>query len=249
MSSLKKIHFLSDTRQNCMKALNDLETLYGQTPLNKADIIVILGGDGFMLRCLHDYYHLKKPFYGLNFGRIGFLLNDYHLNLLHERLAVALTTTLYPLKMSVMCREGNHTAFAINEVSLIRQTRQTAKLQVAINDQVRIPELMADGILLSTPAGSTAYNLSIQGPILPIDSALLALTPISPFRPRRWKGALLKNSHQVCFTVLEADKRPVSATADDTEIRHVTKVTVHEDATRPMHLLFDPHQLQFLSQS
>lgn len=241
-NTLRKIHFLCDERSLSLKAWQDFTALYGQASLADADVLVVLGGDGFMLHSLHKYYHLNKPFYGINFGRVGFLLNRYCLQGFMERLAISCTTTLYPLQMEALTFEGIvHKGLAINEVSLLRQTHQAAKIQVIIDGATRIPELVADGILLATPAGSTAYNLSIHGPILPIDSSLLALTPISPFRPRRWQGALLKNTSRVVFKIFDPLQRSVSATADDTEIRDVSQVLVYQNHVCPLQLLFDPH--------
>ncbi len=198
-----------------------------------------LGGDGFMLQTLHAFLDTGKPIYGMNLGSIGFLMNEYRDADLEERLAVAERAVIHPLRMRAHCGGKEREALAFNEVSLLRQTRQAGKIRILVDEKVRIAELICDGVLVSTPAGSTAYNLSAHGPILPIDAALLALTPISAFRPRRWRGALLSHRARVRFEVLEAAKRPVSAVADDLEVRDVTAVDVQEDRSIKMTMLFD----------
>jgi NAD+ kinase len=200
---------------------------------------VALGGDGFMLQTLHAFLGRNVPIYGMNFGSVGFLMNEFGEENLMERLAAAAPARVHPLLMRAQSLQGHIEALAFNEVSLLRQTRQAAKLRVVVDGKVRLNELSCDGILVSTPAGSTAYNLSAHGPILPIDSALLAMTPLSPFRPRRWRGALLPRQVQIRFDILEPEKRPVSATADNLEVRDVTSVDVAEDRTREMTMLFD----------
>ncbi len=205
----------------------------------KADIIVALGGDGFMLLTLHAFRDSGKPVYGMNLGAVGFLMNEYNADGLEQRLDAAESARLHPLRMIAHAGDKTHEMLAFNEVSLLRQTRQAAKLRIVIDDKVRIEELICDGALVSTPAGSTAYNLSAHGPILPIDAALLALTPISAFRPRRWRGALLPRRASTRFEILEAAKRPVSAVADDQEVRNVTSVEVAEDRSVTVTLLFD----------
>lgn len=239
---LSKPYFLWDETSPCQNPSKLLIEAHGQVPLDDADVFVVLGGDGFMLRMLHKFHHLDRPFYGLNFGHVGFLMNAYHSHDLLARLRLAHASLLYPLAVETLDKKGMKKSYlAFNEVSLLRQTHQAAKIEVQIDQVVRIPELVCDGILLATPAGSTAYNLSIQGPILPIGSDLLALTPISPFRPRRWRGALIKNTSSVQFRVLEQEKRPVSASSDGTEVRDISCVKVREDRSRGVRLLFDPH--------
>jgi NAD+ kinase len=213
-------------------------------PTAEADVVIALGGDGFMLQTLHAMLEQRKPIvpvFGMNLGTVGFLMNEWRLHGLDDRLARARPIKVTPLQMTATGVDGRvHQLPAINEVSLLRETRQTAKLEVSVNDRVVLPELACDGILVATPAGSTAYNLSAQGPILPLGSALLALTPISPFRPRRWRGAILPDKARIGFRVLNAAKRPVSAVADQREIRDVAAVEVCMDRARELTLLFDP---------
>lgn len=205
-----------------------------------AEIIVALGGDGFMLQTLHEFLGEDKPIYGMNCGSVGFLMNEYSEDNLLERLAAAEATKVHPLRMKTIDRNGRATdALAFNEVYLFRETRQAAKLRVIVDERARISELICDGILVSTPVGSTAYNLSAHGPILPIDAALLAMTPISAFRPRRWRGALLSHLARTRFEILEPEKRPVSAVADHFEVRGVASVDVAEDRSLAMTMLFD----------
>ena len=210
----------------------------------EADALVVLGGDGFMLQTLHQMLEEDRivPAYGINLGTVGFLMNRYQDGKkLFERVNNSRGFAFSPLAMEATKLDGsNERAFAINEVSLLRETRQTAKIEVTVNDRVRIPELACDGVLLATPAGSTAYNFSANGPILPIDSQLLALTPISPFRPRRWRGAILPDRSKVRFRVLDPDKRPVAAVADQREIREIAEVRLEIDRERELMLLFDP---------
>lgn len=213
-------------------------------PMNEADIVIALGGDGFMLQTLHSMLDAGqiKPVFGMNLGTVGFLMNEWRTDGLLDRIALARAFTIHPLVGEIETMTGErHTLPAINEISLLRETRQAAKLEIQINDRTMIPELSCDGALLSTPAGSTAYNLSARGPILPLDSAMLALTPISPFRPRRWNGAIIPERSRVRINVLEATKRPVSAVADQREIRDVRSVSMAVDRTRNLTLLFDPH--------
>jgi NAD+ kinase len=209
-------------------------------------VIVAVGGDGTMLETLHRHMGRDVPIFGMNLGSIGFLMNHYDEEGLAERLAAARPTVVHPLAMAARRIGGDtHEALAINEVSLFRQTRQTAKIRIKIDGVVRLEELMADGVLVATPAGSTAYNLAVQGPIIPLGSPLLALTPIAGFRPSRWRGALLPHDAEVTFEVLEPEKRPVSAVADYTEVREVAEVHVREDRGVTLTLLFDPeHQLE-----
>ncbi|ODU21525.1 MAG: NAD kinase [Sphingomonas sp. SCN 67-18] len=208
-----------------------------------ADIVVALGGDGFMLQTLHAMLERRRirPVYGLNRGTVGFLMNDWGTGRLEQRIAKAKSFTVTPLRMDAQTVDGERlTIPAINEVSLLRETRQTAKLEVTVNDRIVLDELVCDGVLVATPAGSTAYNLSAQGPILPLGSALHALTPISPFRPRRWRGAILPESAHITFRVLDPVKRPVSAVADQREVRDVSVVSVDIDRSRTLTLMFDP---------
>ncbi len=240
------VAFVATDNEAAQQALQRLRDRYPSVPPERADVIVALGGDGFMLETLHKYLARDRPIYGMNCGTIGFLMNQYDEEDLPERLAAARRVTLRPLHMQAITVSGEtQTALAINEVSLLRESRQAAKIRIYIDGVLRMDELVCDGILVSTPAGSTAYNLSAHGPIVPIEVELLCLTPISAFRPRRWRGALLPSRAVVTFQVLEAEKRPVSATADFTEVRDVAEVVVREDQDNVLHLLFDPdHDLQ-----
>ena len=235
----------SDTPE-AAEALQRLQKRYGTGDPETAEIVVALGGDGLMLETLHRFLDRGLPIYGMNCGTVGFLMNQYHEDDLPERLAAAEQATLHPLRMEVERSNGETSdAIAINEVSLLREGRQAAKVGISIDGVQRMEELICDGVLVATPAGSTAYNLSAHGPIVPIGGQLLALTPISAFRPRRWRGALLPASAEVIFEVHEAAKRPVSATADFTEVRDVKRVRVREDKSVDLHLLFDPeHDLE-----
>ena len=219
---------------------------YGDAKPEQADVIVALGGDGFMLQSLHRHMALGKPFFGMKAGTVGFLMNQHRPEELIERIARAQPACLKPLEMLAVSDAGTSVhALAFNEVSLLRQSKQVAKIRVTLKGAVRLEELVCDGVLVSTPAGSTAYNLSAHGPILPLDSAVLALTPISPFRPRRWRGALLRSDTEVKFEVLDHYKRPVSATADSTEVRDIVEVTIRESKGSTVTLLFDPeHNLE-----
>ncbi len=236
-----KMHFYAADTPQAHEAKNVLIRLYGDTSLDKADVVVALGGDGSMLRALHDGMKHGKPVFGMNRGSVGFLLNEYCEEGLSERLQKAHAVKINPLRMKVKTTAGRfQDEFAINEVSLLRETRQTSKLRIKIDDVVRLEELICDGIIIATPAGSTAYNLSVHGPIIPLGSGLLAMTPISAFRPRRWRGALLPQSSRIVFDILEARHRPVSAVADFTEIRDVETVEIWRDETVEISLLFDP---------
>jgi NAD+ kinase len=220
-----------------------LRDRYAWTDMKDADLIVALGGDGFMLQTLHSMLGRKRivPVFGMNLGTLGFLMNDWSETGLDHRIAAAKSFTVSPLRMEAETIDGELVRSpAINEISLLRETRQTAKLEVSVNDRVVMPELICDGVLVATPAGSTAYNLSAQGPILPLESGLLALTPISPFRPRRWRGAILPESATISFRVLDAIKRPVSAVADQQEVRDVSTVRITIDRDQPLTLMFDP---------
>ena len=236
----KALHFVASDSPEAVDALKRMRALYDDAGKDKAEIIVALGGDGFMLQTLHIFLDHGRPIYGMNFGSIGFLMNEFREGDLLERLAAAEPAKVHPLRMTAATRnEGSVHALAFNEVSLLRETRQAAKLRILVDGKVRIPELICDGILISTPAGSTAYNLSAHGPILPIDADLLPLTPISAFRPRRWRGALLPHRARTRFEIMEAEKRPVSAVADDKEVRDVRAVDVAEDRSITMTMLFD----------
>jgi NAD+ kinase len=243
---LRKIAFVAADHQTAREALSALKKRYGQVAPGKAEAIVALGGDGFMLETLHRHIRRGVPIYGMHRGSVGFLMNNYALEGLLERLNTATPVSLRPLRMRARTRDGRERkALAINEVSLLRETRQAAKLRISVDGVIRLDELICDGALVSTPAGSTAYNLSAHGPIIPVGAGLLALTPISAFRPRRWRGALLPSKASVTFDILEADKRPVSAVADYTEVRDVVRVHVVEDPKVTLTLLFDPeHNLE-----
>ena len=243
--STSRIGFTASATPEAQTALAALRTRYGEAG-PEADVIVALGGDGHMLQTLHEHMDSGLPIYGMNYGSVGFLMNDYAIEGLSERLAQAEVAKIHPLRMTAKLADGTTAeALAINEVSLLRETRQTAKIRIDVDDRVRMQELICDGVLIATPAGSTAYNLSAHGPIVPIDAKLLALTPISAFRPRRWRGALLHHDAVVRFQMLEPDKRPVSATADHQEFRHVLQVMVEEHRAITMRMLFDRgHGLQ-----
>jgi NAD+ kinase len=238
-----RLAFLAAETDSAQAGLARLVARYPAAALDSADIVVALGGDGFLLQTLHRVLDRGVPVFGMNRGSVGFLLNDFAEEGLVERLARAQRVRLHPLRMDARTRLGGRTeALAINEVSLFRQQRQTAKIRISVDGVVRLEELACDGILVATPAGSTAYNLSAHGPIVPLAAGLLPLTPISAFRPRRWRGALLPRTARVSFEVLEPDKRPVSATADNTEVRDVETVEVREAADIALTLLFDPEQ-------
>lgn len=244
--SFEKIAFVAADVAPAQEALAELAALYGNADPAEADVIVPLGGDGFMLETLHRYIARHVPVYGMHRGSVGFLMNNFATQNLRERLEAAEAVTLRLLRMTAWTLDGTASdALAINEVSLLRESRQAAKVRVRVDDVVRLDELICDGILVSTPAGSTAYNLSAHGPIIPLGSDLVALTPISAFRPRRWRGALLSAATRVTFEILEPEKRPVSAVADYTEVRDVRKVEVAQDADHSLTLLFDPeHNLE-----
>jgi NAD+ kinase len=241
-----RIAFVASPGAEAQQALTELNATYGNHSPDEADVIVALGGDGLMLQTLHRYMRSGKPIYGMHRGTVGFLMNEFSLHGLGERLDAARLTVIHPLLMRATDVHGKvHIHHAINEVALFRQSHQAARLRILVDENERMPELIADGVLVATPAGSTAYNLSAQGPILPINAALLALTPISAFRPRRWRGALLPNTAFVVIEVLESDKRPVAAVADHDEARNVCRVEVISDRTISMSMLFDPgHSLE-----
>ena len=236
-----RIAFVASPSTEARDAHTRLTQRYGDADPQTADVIVALGGDGLMLQTLHRFMTSGKPIYGMHRGTVGFLMNDFSDDHLVERLTAAETTLIHPLLMCVTDAKGvRHESHAINEVSLFRQTYQAARLRILVDGKERLTELVADGVMVATPAGSTAYNLSTQGPIIPINAPLLALTPISPFRPRRWHGALLPDTAKVAIEVLEADKRPVAAVADHDEVRAVRTVEINMDHGIAIPLLFDP---------
>jgi NAD+ kinase len=232
--------FTASDRPEAQFSRARLAKRYGSVPVEEADVIVALGGDGFMLETLHADLRRRTPVYGMNRGSVGFLMNDYDEDDLPARIAAAGQAVIHPLQMDAWNEAGEVTSgLAINEVSLLRQTRQSAKLRISVDGKVRLDELTCDGCLVATPAGSTAYNLSAHGPIIPLDAKVLALTPISAFRPRRWRGALLPHQAKVTFEVLEPEKRPVSAVADSLEVRRISRVDVHERRDVALTMLFD----------
>ena len=236
-----RIAFVASPSPEAEAARQQLAARYGDAPIDSADVIVALGGDGLMLQTLHRLMGSSRPIYGMHRGTVGFMMNEFRADGLAERLASAETAIIHPLVMrarDIDGREYEHRA--INEVSLFRQIYQAARLRILIDGKERLPELVADGVLMATPAGSTAYNLSVQGPIIPIDAPLLALTPISPFRPRRWRGALLPDKACVTIEVLDPKRRPVAAVADSDEVRSVRSVDISMDHSISMHMLFDP---------
>lgn len=235
------IAFIASNAEEAQDGLRSLVGRYGNADPGEAGHIVALGGDGFMLHALHEFMDTGKPIYGMNCGTIGFLMNEYREDDLIDRLNHAVSTKLHPLAMTAWNGEGGpHTAYAFNEVSLLRQSYQAARLRILIDGKPRLEELICDGVLVATAAGSTAYNLSAHGPILPINAPLLALTPISPFRPRLWRGALLPDRSEVRVEVLEAGKRPVNAVADHTEIKSVSKVAIRQKRDSHSIIMFDP---------
>lgn len=246
MSAVRKIHFVASQVEQADAAMAALQDKYGQHDLEQADVIVALGGDGFMLRTLHRFLPADLPVYGMKLGNVGFLMNRFREDDLQNRLAEADVVELNPLSMIALTEAGSEsTALAINEVSLLRQLNQAAHIRILVNGSVKVEDLVCDGVLVSTAAGSSAYNLSAQGPILPLGTEALALTPISPFRPRRWRGAVLPSSAHIRFEILDFYKRPVSATADAHEIRNVISVDVFEEKNVALKLMFDPdHSLE-----
>jgi len=236
-----RIGFVAAATDVAAAALARLAQRYGDAPPEHALAIVALGGDGAMLETQHRFLGRNLPIYGMNCGSVGFLMNEFREDAMPRRLADAQAAMLHPLRMRTSGADGTPAeALAINEVSLLRETRQAAKIRILIDGKVRLAELICDGILVATPAGSTAYNLSAHGPIVPLGANLLPLTPISAFRPRRWRGALLPADAEVVFEILEAEKRPVAAVADSTEVRDVRRVEVREDRSISLTLLFDP---------
>jgi len=243
-NTFERLALLASDTPQAQEACGKLDDVVDWVPLDQADAVIVLGGDGFMLQSLHRMLDSGRviPAYGMNLGTVGFLMNRYRDGKkLLDRLARARSFSVAPLIMTATLQDGSTEVHcAINEVSLLRETRQTAKIEVSVNGKVRIPELSCDGVLLATPAGSTAYNLSANGPILPLGSNMLALTPISPFRPRRWRGAILPDRFEVQFRVLDADKRPVAAVADQRELRDIAALNIQIAAERELTLLFDP---------
>ncbi len=237
----KHIAFVAGATPEAREAYDRLAARYGNVEPKDADVIVALGGDGLMLQTLHKFMNSGKPIYGMHRGTVGFLMNDFAADHLVERLTAAHITVIHPLVMHARDAQGRtHEHRAINEVSLFRQSAQAAHLRILIDGKERLAEMVADGVLVATPAGSTAYNLSAQGAIIPINAPLLALTPISPFRPRRWRGALLPDNAKVTIEVMEADKRPVAAVADHDEVRSVRSVDIEMDHGVSLNMLFDP---------
>lgn len=236
-----KLAFIAAQSEGALAARDSLVALYGEHQIKDADVLVALGGDGLMLECLHRVLGSTLPVYGMNRGSVGFMMNEYQEENLPARIAEAHPAVLHPLRMHAITASGVvEEAMALNEVSLLREGRQAAKIRISIDHRERLSELICDGVLIATPAGSTAYNLSAHGPIVPLSANLLPLTPISAFRPRRWRGALLPSSVEVLFEVLEPDKRPVAAVADFTEVRDVISVAVSEDKSIGATVLFDP---------
>jgi NAD+ kinase len=236
---MTKLHFVAASVPEAQSALAAFRSKHVDAGPENAEVVIALGGDGFMLQTLHAFLGKRKPIYGMNLGSVGFLMNEYREEDVESRLAAAEPAVIHPLRMHAQAAAAMVEALAFNEVSLLRQTRQTAKIRIIVDGKTRIAELTCDGVLISTSAGSTAYNLSAHGPILPIGADLLALTPISAFRPRRWHGALLPHRAKVRFEIVEAAKRPVSAVADDFEVRDVSSVDVAEDRSVSMTMLFD----------
>lgn len=241
-----KIRFIASDTEEAQSAKENLIQQYGQVSPDDAEVLVVLGGDGTLLESLRRNHEKNKPIFGMNCGSVGFLLNPYSDEDLISRIQNAHEIGIHPLRMKAQDSQGEeHEAIAFNEVSLLRETRQAAKLQIHVDDILQIDEMICDGVLLSTPAGSTAYNFSAGGPILPFSANVLALTPISAFRPRRWRGALIPNNSDVNIRVLEPRKRPVSVTSDNTEIRNVVDVHIHQSTSIGCTLLFDPdHNLE-----
>ncbi|GAA3076411.1 NAD kinase [Rhizobium viscosum] len=239
--SFQTLSFIASPTTEALAARDELIRLYGDVPANEADVIVALGGDGFMLQTLHSTMNSGKLVYGMNCGSVGFLMNDYKTADLQDRICAAVENAFHPLKMTTSNADGSSSsALAINEVYLFRQSYQAAKLRVEIDGHVRLEELICDGLMVATPAGSTAYNLSAHGPILPLDAPLLAMTPVSAFRPRRWRGALLPNRVTVDIHILEAEKRPVNAVADNTEIKSILHVRIAQSEDMTARILSDP---------
>lgn len=236
-----KIHFFSSQKPRAQKALEEVKSKYGSHDPDKADAVVVLGGDGTMLRALHALVDLDKPIFGMNLGTLGFLLNSYNVEDLPARIEKANKFSIHPLRMDATDKNGKkHSEVAFNEVSLLREIHNSAKIKIFVNGKERISELVCDGILVSTPVGSTAYNSSAGGPIVPLEANVLPMTPISAFRPRRWPGAVIRDDCEIKFEVLKAVERPVSATADSKEIRDVREVIIRQSRSISKTILFDP---------
>jgi NAD+ kinase len=246
VTARRSIHFVASHVGEAQATMARLQARYGQSEPEQADVIVALGGDGFMLRTLHRFLPAALPVYGMKIGDVGFLMNRFHEDDLQQRLDAADVVELNPLRMIAVTEAGNEaSALAINEVALLRQLNQAAHIRILVNGKEKVPDLVCDGVLVATAAGSTAYNLSAHGTILPLGTEALALTPISPFRPRRWRGAVLPSSVRIRFEILDHYKRPVSATADAEEIRNVISVDVYEEKSIVLKLMFDPdHSLE-----
>lgn len=244
--AFEKIAFISADSALAENARKRLEKRYGSISPDNAEVIVVLGGDGTMLETMHGWFDRELPIYGMNRGTVGFLMNEFREAGLKKRLAAAHEVRLHPLRMEAKTVAGKHeTAYCFNEVALLRETRQAANLKISIDGKVRLPELVCDGLVVATPAGSTAYNLSAHGPIIPIGAELLALTPISAFRPRRWRGALLPATAEITIEILDPDKRPVSTVADYTEVRDIRSVSIRQENNISLRMLFDPeHNLE-----
>ncbi len=235
-----KIAFHASRKLRAQNAMAELKNHYKSVPPEEADVIVVLGGDGSMLRALHHYIDYQAPIFGMNLGTLGFLLNSYNVKKLTERITSARKLVIHPLQMNALDKDNQkHKLYAFNEVSLLRETHASAKLQVKVNDEVRIKELICDGVMVSTPVGSTAYNSSAGGPIVPLDANVLPITPISPFRPRHWPGAVVSNKCKMNFTVHKPSERPVSVSADMAEIRDVREVDIKVASRLSKTLLFD----------
>ena len=236
---MHKFHFIFDTNKKSQVLKKSLKS-YTNYSIKKCDTIVVAGGDGFMLRNLKKYYNLKKPFYGINCGTVGFLMNKNQKSYLLKRISKANKFSINPIEVKITnLKKKIFKMIAVNEISLLRQSKQTANLQINVNQKNLIKELVSDGVLVSTPAGSTAYNLSVNGPILSLDSKKIALTPISPFRPRRWKGKLISDRSKIIINNLQSKKRPISAVADNYEIRNIKKIEVKVNKKIKINLLFD----------
>lgn len=246
MSNIEKIGFVSSDHPKAKKSLFLLKKKYDFFSPTEADVIVVLGGDGTVLSNLHKFLKKKVPIYGMNRGHVGFLMNTYSEKQLLERLNSSIPTKLHPLKIKCFNKNGKiRESIAFNDVSMIRDSRQIAKITVKINNQIKIDELLCDGCIISTPAGSSAYNLSLRGPVIPVDAQLLAITPISPYRPRRWRGALVPNNVKIILEANDVSERPVRAEADFFELKKIFKLEVELDTTQYMNLLFDPgHDLE-----
>jgi NAD+ kinase len=240
---MKNIHFIAANHEEAQAALAELIKRYGQAPFDKAEVIIPLGGDGTLLDTLHNKASYELPVYGMNKGSVGFLMNSYNPDDLIKRLEAAETIDIRPLRMRAITCEGETIErVAFNEVALFRSSRQAAKIAIYVDDELRMEELVADGVMLASPAGSTAYNFSAHGPIMPLTANLLALTPISPFRPRRWRGALLPQHHEIRLEVHDPINRPVSANADSIEVKNIKEITIWQSRSIERRLMFDPDQ-------